>query len=402
MAYLAGISEDRFEDDIRTLLRTTRHSSPYMDHFVLLALFTMGDIEGAIARIKDRYAAMVNSTSTTLFEYWEGKVGSKEHPFATGTLYLMTNHIAGIKPGSPGFERARIEPNPGPLSRVSGEMMTGYGMLGVDLNRMADFDENQPAQVMRVEIPDGITATVGIPKPPGVLARIETGGEIIWLEDEPFETAAGIRPLIETDTFVRFEVAPGSWEFDLFVKPVPAQFSEIEIMTEGSGAVLAWSTEQERDSTEFIVEERLNQEYVPIGFDVGVSPGGGRYEFKIDDLAPGWHTFRVRAVGIEGGVSFSQETNLEIPHEKGISVASIYPNPVDRVATITLSVSEAQNVRADVINALGRRVATVFESYLEPSRRYQFTIDVSALPSGAYGLNFSGVDAASTVFVVAH
>jgi hypothetical protein len=402
MAYLAGISEDRFENDIRSLLRTTRHSSPYMDHFVLLALFTMGDVEGAIARIKDRYADMVNSPSTTLSEYWEGKVGSKEHPFATGTLYLMTNHIAGIKPEAPGFDRARIEPNPGPLSRVSGNVMTGHGMLVVDLNRVADFEENEPAQTMRVEIPEGVTATVGIPKPPGVLARIETRDEIIWLEDEPFETVAGVRPLIETDTFVRFEVAPGSWEFELFVKPVPAQFSEVEVVSEGDGAVVAWATEAERDSTEFIVEERLNDEYVPIGFDGGVSSAGGRYEFRIDNVDPGWHTFRVKAVGIEGGVSFSPETNLEVPHEKAISVSSIYPNPVDRIATVTLSVSEAQNVRADMVDALGRRVGTVFESYLEASKRYRFTIDVSNLPSGTYGLNLSGVDRAATVFVVAH
>ncbi|MFV1980529.1 MAG: T9SS type A sorting domain-containing protein [Rhodothermia bacterium] len=401
LAYLAGLSEDRFKSDLNAVLRNEKHSSPYMDHFALKALFEMGDVEGGLARMKDRYSGMVSATSTTLREYWDPTIGSKEHPFAVGTLRLLTNHIAGIEPLTPGFELVRIEPNPGPLGRVRAEVPTDHGFVEVDLDRPARIEQNKPAQFLRVIIPEGTTARLGIPKPPGALDRIQVGDRIIWFEDGPADSEPGVRPIIETDTFVRFEVDPGQWQFDLYIKPAPARFSDVQVRSDGDMALLTWVTEEERDSTEFIIEERFDDQFAPIGIWAGLGPEGGEYEFPIEDPSPGWHTFRIRAIGTEGGIALSPEANLEVPGDKQISVSEFYPNPVDHTGTISLSVTEAQNVRGDIVNALGQRVRTVFNSYLEPGKRYRIPIQVSDLPSGVYVMVLIGNEMVVNRFVIA-
>jgi hypothetical protein len=401
LAYLAGLAEDRYIPNLNAVLRSEAHASPYMDHFVLKALFEMGDSEGAIRRIKERYAPFVDHPSETLHEWWDTSIGSKEHPFATGTLRLMSNHLAGIQPVDPGFRRALIEPNPGQLLRVEAEVPTNLGMVTVDLQRVTEIPQNQSAQIMRVTIPVGMTARVGIPKPPGALARIEVGNTIVWVEDRPFETVEGIRPIIETDTFVRFEVSPGAWEFEVFMKPVPAQFAEVEAGPDEGAALVTWTTEEERDSTTFVVEERINDEWVPVGSSQGTGQPGSEYQLRIEDPGPGWHTYRVTALGSEGGIATSSEIELEIPTGQDITVSAPFPNPSSQTASIEVSVSEVQDVRGELFDALGRRVSTVFNRYLEPGKRYRIAIPVSDLPSGTYGLRLAGTGVSFVRVVVA-
>jgi hypothetical protein len=401
LAYLAGLSEKRFEDDLNAVLRSEKHSSPYMDHFVLMALLEMGDIDGALTRMKDRYGPMVDHSSSTLREYWDPAIGSLEHPFATGTLALLTNHIGGISPLEPAFEVTRIEPNPGPLRRVEAEVPSPHGLISVDLEQLDEIEQGEAAQLVRVTIPEGITGRVGIPKPPGTLARIETGGKIVWSEDDPVDSVDGLRPIIGTDFVIRFEAASGVWLFEVFIKPPPAQFTDVETRTDGVEALLSWVTEEERDSTQFVVEEFVNGQFVPVGFTEGSGGGGATYEFPIPNPGSGLHRYRIKAIGVEGGVSYSPEVVLEVPMDQDLVLSEFYPNPVDRLATITVSVREAQDVSAAIYNTLGQRVKTVFDAFLEPGNRYRYQVDVSDLPSGAYGMVLQGRVTAVGRFAIA-
>ena len=401
LAYLAGISEDSFKDDLNALLRSEMHASPNMDHYVLRALFEMGDAEGAIARMKERYATMVYHPSTTLREYWDPTIGSLEHPFASGTLQLLSSFVGGIVPLEPGFALAKIEPSPGGLNDVKAEVMTPNGMLSVDLVRAAVVGDDNLAQTMTVKIPDGVTGRVGIPKPPGALARIESGGAVIWLEDAPLESVTGLRPIVETESVVRFEAAAGEWTFDVYIKPVPASFTDIQTRQEGGEALVSWETVRERDDTEFVVEEWINGEFMPVGFWAGVGSGGGRYEFAVGDPSPGLRKFRIKAVGAEGGIAYSAEVVFDVPMDVEIAVTEFFPNPVDQVATVSVAVREPHEVRAVIFDALGRTVKTAFTSYLEPGTRYRYQVEVGDLPSGIYGLVLNGKTSTARRFVIA-
>ena len=61
----------------------------------------------------------------------------------------------------------------------------------------------------------------------------------------------------------------------------------------------------------------------------------------------------------------------------------VWPNPASYTAAVELSLPEAADVRADVFDVLGRRVASVHDGSL-PAGTHRFDVDVSNLSAGLY------------------
>ncbi len=81
---------------------------------------------------------------------------------------------------------------------------------------------------------------------------------------------------------------------------------------------------------------------------------------------------------------------------------SVRPNPATSEATVSLSLSDAQQVRVEVMDLLGRRVLLLYDGVLASGTR-ALAFGADALPSGLYvvrvvGERFTG----TTPFVVAH
>ncbi|MEM6784076.1 MAG: T9SS type A sorting domain-containing protein [Bacteroidota bacterium] len=84
-------------------------------------------------------------------------------------------------------------------------------------------------------------------------------------------------------------------------------------------------------------------------------------------------------------------------------LSSVYPNPFDVEAQLTLEVGETQEVDVAVYNLLGRRVATLASRELSAGQVHTFTLDGRALPSGLYVVRAQGNAFSETVRVtVAH
>jgi hypothetical protein len=73
----------------------------------------------------------------------------------------------------------------------------------------------------------------------------------------------------------------------------------------------------------------------------------------------------------------------------GFALSEAYPNPFASQARLTLEVAEAQAVRAEVFDGLGRRVAVLHGGVLEEGA-HVLTFDGSALPAGVYVLRVTG------------
>ncbi|MEO0857493.1 MAG: PA domain-containing protein, partial [Bacteroidota bacterium] len=65
------------------------------------------------------------------------------------------------------------------------------------------------------------------------------------------------------------------------------------------------------------------------------------------------------------------------------ALASVYPNPVSTTATVGFTLPTAEQVRVEVFDLLGRRVATLADGFRVVGE-HRVTLDAAGLPSGVY------------------
>jgi len=91
--------------------------------------------------------------------------------------------------------------------------------------------------------------------------------------------------------------------------------------------------------------------------------------------------FNVGVVAGEPGVPAFEGTHL---------LTAVRPNPVETSASFTLAVRDAGAVSIALFDALGRRVATVFDGELSAGTAHQFAVDSRTMAAGAYVLRVEG------------
>ena len=96
--------------------------------YVLDALFTMGEPQMALDRMKKMYPTVMKEGCSTLYEHWN-HTGSRNHAWTSGAIVPMFRQLAGIDALEPGYRRFRLNPQMGPLNHLSASFETGYGRL---------------------------------------------------------------------------------------------------------------------------------------------------------------------------------------------------------------------------------------------------------------------------------
>lgn len=123
----------------------------------------------------------------------------------------------------------------------------------------------------------------------------------------------------------------------------------------------------------------------PVWISVGDIPGSGEKQFHsvvVNRLPGGAAKGKIHFDNITVGFTTdADETPLGAPSE--FRLAQSYPNPFNPVATIEFDLPKSGRARLAVFNALGERVAVLFDREA-PAGRYRADFDASALPSGVY------------------
>lgn len=145
-----------------------------MEKYVLQALCEMGYYQDAIRRMKRRYAAMVESPLTTLWEGWgiggEGfGGGSYNHAWSGGPLTIMSQYLAGIASRTPGFGEFTVCPHLGHLNHLS----TVVPLSGNREIRLR-VDKSEKLCEIVLEVPNGSRAIFRMPEP---YSRIVVNGK---------------------------------------------------------------------------------------------------------------------------------------------------------------------------------------------------------------------------------
>lgn len=190
LAVLSGIADKAQYPAILKVLKNQFNSSPYMEKYVLDAMFFMGYEADALERMRLRYKQMIDHPSTTLWEHFIPNWGTKNHAWTGGPLINLSGHVAGVWPEKPGYETYHVIPQMGDLKEVSAVVPSVKGEIKVEICR------NDTRLRLVLDSPAGTVARVGVPK---------TGSDMEVSCDAAFDG--------EDEKYVYFLAQPGHHEF---------------------------------------------------------------------------------------------------------------------------------------------------------------------------------------------
>ena len=214
LAVLAGLAKPEEYSGIRKVFQDQRNASPYMEKYVLEALFQMGYAEDALARMKERYSPMLEDDLSTLYEGWglgsEGfGGGSYNHAWSGGPLTLMSQYVAGISPLEPGYTLFSVKPQLGKLKKVFAQVRSVQGLIEVKVERTGDDYD------LKVEVPEGSRAIVSMP-----VGELSYNGKVIWIPGQVSEIDLERIVLLSiSDRVLELEVPEGEHAFLVEASP---------------------------------------------------------------------------------------------------------------------------------------------------------------------------------------
>ena len=210
LAVVAGLAPRERYPAIREVLLRERHASPYFEKYVGESLIRMGHTDDALARTKQRYAAMIASPLTTLWEGWglgaEGfGGGTYNHAWSGGPLTLLSSLVVGVEPLEPGYASFRVAPRPGSLAHARAVVPSVRGRIVAEVRQP---DGPAGAIELVVTVPEGTRALVVVP---GRRARVELAGETVWTARDGAVAGASAEALGAGPDGVRLWLRPGTW-----------------------------------------------------------------------------------------------------------------------------------------------------------------------------------------------
>ena len=175
---------------------------------------------------------------------------------------------------------------------------------------------------------------------------------------------------------------------------LPVELATFDAALDGKTALLRWATASELNNAGFSVEHAAPglEAFQDLGFveGYGTTTQARDYAFRTGVLAPGTHRFRLKQIDFDGAAHFSPEVEVAVGLPERVYLSAAYPNPFNPQTRFTLEVQEAQAVRVEVFDALGRRVALLHEGVIEAGEARTFQFEAASLPSGVYLVRAQG------------
>ncbi|WP_428232799.1 alpha-L-rhamnosidase C-terminal domain-containing protein [Flavobacterium sp.] len=211
LAVVAGLVDADKYPAIFEVLKVEEHASPYMEKYVLEALFQMGYGEYAIERMKKRFGEMVNNKQySTLFEGWGiGKDGygggTTNHAWSGGGLTILSQYLCGIAPIEPGYSVFQIAPQPSGIKEALTTVQTVKGEI-----KSSFINKNDRFELL-VEVPYGTTAVIGIPN--YNFDFITANGKKVWVKAKYLSNKKVLKYEDNSKQHIKFTVREGTWKF---------------------------------------------------------------------------------------------------------------------------------------------------------------------------------------------
>lgn len=210
MAVIAGLAPPDKWPVVIEVLKNKMNSTPFMEGYVLEAMFMMGYKDEAMNRMRFRYDGLVSNSNSTLWEDFH-ILGTKNHAWSGMPMALMVKYLAGIKAVEPAYETYRVEPFLGDLKEIHAVVPSVRGDISVDISRTAGgFD-------LRIRSPEKTKGILGIPSRSSdcrETGKIYLGNNLVWDIENGAADIIPVKYLGKDRDYIRFELDPGNCGFN--------------------------------------------------------------------------------------------------------------------------------------------------------------------------------------------
>jgi hypothetical protein len=185
-------------------------------------------------------------------------------------------------------------------------------------------------------------------------------------------------PTIETDFTI--ELAFGST-----TEALPVELTSFVGTAKGNSVELVWRTASELNNDRFEVERsRDNITFTKIGFvrGSGTTTEAKEYRF-VDEGVSGLLYYRLKQVDFDGAFAYSPVVEVRVAPPTEFALEQNYPNPFNPTTTIRYQLPVTSDVKLEVYDVLGKKVATLVSGRQEAGI-YTYTLNASTLSSGVY------------------
>ncbi len=180
---------------------------------------------------------------------------------------------------------------------------------------------------------------------------------------------------------------------------LPVELVSFSGTVSGATAQLTWTTESETNNAGFTIEAQAGPPGRAASWqDIAFVAGRGTvverttYTHAVGGLAAGTYTFRLRQMDLDGAVSYSPAVEVSVGLDEAATVEV-------RGRSVRFAVREGQAVRAELFNALGQRLATLYDADV-PAGATQTLSLPTGLSAGVYLVRLTGRAFSETATVV--
>ena len=232
----------------------------------------------------------------------------------------------------------------------------------------------------------GITDTGGV-------ALLTSGDAIVdqvgFSTGSAYKEGTPLAPLTSNpndDTYSRTQdTGDNAADFVLVSGSLPVEIASFTATADGTTARLRWATASETNNAAFHVEHLRGAAWAEVGRVGGAGTTAERQAYALDvtGLAAGTHAFRLRQVDLDGAAHYSETVEATVVGDAPLALDV-------RGRAVRVVVREAQAVRVEAFDALGRRVATLFDGSLGADAAVDLALPAAGLAPGLYVVRATG------------
>ncbi|PEN13808.1 hypothetical protein CRI94_06995 [Longibacter salinarum] len=169
---------------------------------------------------------------------------------------------------------------------------------------------------------------------------------------------------------------------------LPVELANLEASSDEDRVVLTWTTLSEKNNDRFEIQRKVGDDgpFKRIGAVQGAGTTSEAQEYRFSDELPftaETASYRLKQIDVDGTSTLSDPIEVSRGTPSDLKLLGAAPHPVHTQAEVVYTLPKATDIRLEVFDMLGRRVATLVNGR-ETAGRKTYSMSSRGISSGTY------------------